>query len=241
MATINFNASEVEPSQEFQPLPEGKYEAVISDSDVKSTRNGSGRYVQLEFEVVSGEHKGRRVWGRYNIENPAASADPCRRVPRSHEKAQTEAPPEGEHPPRRKTERNAAAAAAAAQDGAEGMQVTLALPWPPSVNHYYRHVGPRVFISKDGRRFREAVKAVARRAGCPRLEGPVTMKGRFHPPDRRRRDLDNVGGKAFIDALQCAGLFTDDCQIKRISLEMLEPVENGLCVIELENIDNGES
>ena len=36
MATINFNASEVEPSQEFQPLPEGKYEAVISDSDVKS-------------------------------------------------------------------------------------------------------------------------------------------------------------------------------------------------------------
>jgi len=69
MATINFNASEVEPSQEFQPLPEGKYEAVISDSDVKSTRNGSGRYVQLEFEVVSGEHRGRKIWGRYNIEN----------------------------------------------------------------------------------------------------------------------------------------------------------------------------
>ena len=74
MATINFNANEVEPSQEFQPLPEGKYEAVISDSDVKSTRNGSGRYVQLEFEVVSGEHKGRKVWGRYNIENPSADA-----------------------------------------------------------------------------------------------------------------------------------------------------------------------
>ena len=74
MATINFNASEVEPSQEFQPLPEGKYEAVIADSDVKQTRNGSGRYVQLEFEVVSGEHKGRKVWGRYNIENPNADA-----------------------------------------------------------------------------------------------------------------------------------------------------------------------
>ena len=74
MATINFNASEVEPSQEFQPLPEGKYEAVIADSDVRTTRNGSGRYVQLEFEVVSGEHKGRKVWGRYNIENPNADA-----------------------------------------------------------------------------------------------------------------------------------------------------------------------
>lgn len=74
MASINFNAAEVEPSQEFQILPEGKYEAVISDSDVKSTRNGSGRYVQLEFEVVSGEHRGRRIWGRYNIENPSADA-----------------------------------------------------------------------------------------------------------------------------------------------------------------------
>ena len=74
MATINFNASEVEPSREFQPLPEGKYEVVIADSDVKSTRNGSGRYVQLEFEVVSGEYKGRKVWGRYNIENPSADA-----------------------------------------------------------------------------------------------------------------------------------------------------------------------
>ena len=118
------------------------------------------------------------------------------------------------------------------------MEATLTLPWPPSVNHYYRHVGPRVLISKDGRRYREAVEAVARRAGNPRLEGPVAMKGRFHPPDRMRRDLDNIGGKALIDALQGAGLFTDDCQIKRISLEMLEPVDNGLCIIELENIDN---
>ena len=69
MATINFNVSEVAPAEEFKPLPEGKYEAVISDSDVKATRAGNGSYIQLEFEVVSGEHKGRRLWGRYNVEN----------------------------------------------------------------------------------------------------------------------------------------------------------------------------
>lgn len=74
MATINFNAAEVEPSQEFQILPEGKYEAVIAASDVKETRSGSGKYVQIEFEVVSGEHRGRKIWGRYNIENPSADA-----------------------------------------------------------------------------------------------------------------------------------------------------------------------
>ena len=74
MASINFNAAEVEPSQEFQILPEGKYEAVIADSDVKETRSGSGKYVQIEFEVVSGEHRGRKIWGRYNIENPNPDA-----------------------------------------------------------------------------------------------------------------------------------------------------------------------
>ena len=69
MATINFNVSEVAPAQEFKPLPEGKYEAVIFDSDVKPTRAGNGSYIQLEFKIVSGEHKGRRLWGRYNVEN----------------------------------------------------------------------------------------------------------------------------------------------------------------------------
>ena len=74
MASINFNAAEVEPSQDFQILPEGKYEAVIADSDVKEPRSGNGKYVQIEFEVVSGEHRGRRIWRRYNIENPNPDA-----------------------------------------------------------------------------------------------------------------------------------------------------------------------
>ena len=69
MATISFNVSDVTPAQEYKPLPEGKYEAVIADSDIKQCRSGNGCYIQLEFEVVSGEYKGRRLWGRYNIEN----------------------------------------------------------------------------------------------------------------------------------------------------------------------------
>lgn len=69
MAIINFNVSEIAPAREFKPLPEGSYEAVVIDSDIKETRAGNGRYIQLEFEVVSGEYLGRRLWGRYNIEN----------------------------------------------------------------------------------------------------------------------------------------------------------------------------
>ena len=61
--------------------------------------------------------------------------------------------------------------------------VSLTLPWPPSVNHYYRHVGPRVLISKDGRRYREAVAAIARRAAIPTFRVPVEVDIGLFPPD----------------------------------------------------------
>lgn len=74
MSTLNFNANEVEPSAGFDVIPAGKYNAVISDSEMKDTRSGTGRYLQLEFEIIDGEFKNRRLWARLNLENPNADA-----------------------------------------------------------------------------------------------------------------------------------------------------------------------
>ena len=74
MAILNFNANEVEPSKEFDPIPAGKYIAVITDSEMKDTRAGTGRYLQLEFEITDGEYTGRKLWSRLNIENQNAEA-----------------------------------------------------------------------------------------------------------------------------------------------------------------------
>ena len=74
MAILNFNANEVEPSKPFDPIPAGKYVAVITDSEMKETRAGTGRYLQLEFEVTDGEYAGRKLWSRLNIENQNAEA-----------------------------------------------------------------------------------------------------------------------------------------------------------------------
>ena len=74
MATLNFNANEVEPSKAFDPIPAGKYIAVITDSEMKETRAGTGRYPQLEFEITDGEYAGRKLWSRLNIENQNAEA-----------------------------------------------------------------------------------------------------------------------------------------------------------------------
>lgn len=74
MATLNFNANEVEPSKGIDPIPAGKYNAVIIESEMKSTKNGNGQYLELMFEVIDGEYKGRKVWSRLNLDNPNAQA-----------------------------------------------------------------------------------------------------------------------------------------------------------------------
>jgi len=38
--------------------------------------------------------------------------------------------------------------------------IDVDLPYPPSINHYWRRVGPRTLISREGRRFREHVMAI---------------------------------------------------------------------------------
>lgn len=70
MATLNnFDANQVDPSVALDPLPAGKYLAVISESELKPTKTGGGKYLQLTFQIIDGEFKGRLVWARLNLEN----------------------------------------------------------------------------------------------------------------------------------------------------------------------------
>src|SRR5690606_14954828 len=75
MALIgHFDATNVAPSEDFSPIPVGEYSAHIVDSDVKPTKNNTGHYAELEFEVTAGEFKGRKVWARLNLDNPNPKA-----------------------------------------------------------------------------------------------------------------------------------------------------------------------
>ena len=71
MADLNgFDARTVEPTADFEPIPAGKYLAAITASQMKPTKNGNGSYLELEFAVLEGDCKGRKLWARLNLNNP---------------------------------------------------------------------------------------------------------------------------------------------------------------------------
>ncbi len=91
------------------------------------------------------------------------------------------------------------------------------LPFPPSINHYYRRVGPRTLISREGRAFRKTVISNLRHQQIQTLDGRLLVTITVFPPDRRRRDLDNLL-KSTLDALQHAGVYKDDSQIDSLEI-----------------------
>ncbi len=75
MANLNgFDAGAVDPNFAFDPVPAGKYTAVITASEMKPTKKGTGQYLELTFQIIEGEHKGRNLWARLNLDNPDATA-----------------------------------------------------------------------------------------------------------------------------------------------------------------------
>lgn len=98
------------------------------------------------------------------------------------------------------------------------MTILLTLPWPPSVNSYWRSFQGRVLIAASGRRYRMDVELVMRMSGHRGVgPSPVCVDIQAWFPDLRRRDIDNVL-KAPLDALTTAGMWDDDSQIVALSI-----------------------
>ena len=69
LSAYNFNAEEVEPSSSFDPIPAGWYQAIISNSEMKATRDGYGEYLSLTLQIIDGQYENRLVFARLNLKN----------------------------------------------------------------------------------------------------------------------------------------------------------------------------
>lgn len=75
MATINFNAANVKPQDDFSPIPAGQYIAQVTESEIKPTKNGTGQMLTLRWAILDGACKGRLVFDRINIANQNPQAE----------------------------------------------------------------------------------------------------------------------------------------------------------------------
>ena len=94
------------------------------------------------------------------------------------------------------------------------------MPWPPSVNGYWRAFKGRQIISKRGRDYRK--QAVARmkelNLSGEMLKSNLSVSLVLNPPTLRRYDVDNFN-KGLFDAMSEAKFWEDDEQVHRLTIK----------------------
>lgn len=123
-------------------------------------------------------------------------------------------------------------------------EIKITLPWPPSMNTYWRHItkGPlagRSLISERGRLYRKTVidQCAAEGLSNTRMGGRLSVTLLAFPPDRRKRDLDNLP-KGLLDALKHAGVYEDDGQIDELVIRRCSVVQDGGVRVEIRRLLN---
>lgn len=75
MARLNFDARTVTPDTGGgDPVPAGWYNVAVEASDMKPTNDGTGAFLETRYTILDGAHKGRKLFGRFNLRNASEKA-----------------------------------------------------------------------------------------------------------------------------------------------------------------------
>jgi hypothetical protein len=69
MASLNFNAEGIDTTNTFDAIPAGDYEAMVTHSEMRKTKDMTGEYLELTLEIQAGQYQGRKLWDRLNLAN----------------------------------------------------------------------------------------------------------------------------------------------------------------------------
>jgi hypothetical protein len=64
----------------FEPLPEGWYNAAITGAEIKATKAGDGKFIAVKYTVTGPTHQGRVVFGNLNVKNASTKAEEIGRM-----------------------------------------------------------------------------------------------------------------------------------------------------------------
>lgn len=104
--------------------------------------------------------------------------------------------------------------------------ITYTFNYPPSVNHYWNERVRKIkgkfrVVKTKGQKGHDYMKHVA--LVC---NNHMTLSGRIkvailaYPPDKRKRDIDNIV-KPVLDAMEQAGVYENDSQIDELLVKRM--------------------
>lgn len=71
-----FDVSELPQSDNnYELVPAGWYNAIITKAEIKSTKSGTGQYIAIRYDITGPSHQGRVCFGNLNIKNPNTVAE----------------------------------------------------------------------------------------------------------------------------------------------------------------------
>lgn len=73
MSDFDFNVNEAK-SDQFELLPPGKYVLIVDETEVKSTKDNTGKYIKLKLRVIEGHGENRILFHNLNFQNKSEKA-----------------------------------------------------------------------------------------------------------------------------------------------------------------------
>ena len=65
-----FDPSQHGDMNDRSPIPAGDYTCYLESFERKQNSKRTGYFLSITFQVVDGEHKGRKLWSNLNLDNP---------------------------------------------------------------------------------------------------------------------------------------------------------------------------
>lgn len=73
---FEFNVDSLPVSESsYEPIPAGWYTASIKNAEIRQTKNGTGQYIAVRYDIQGPSHSGRVIFGNINIKNANPKAE----------------------------------------------------------------------------------------------------------------------------------------------------------------------
>lgn len=72
--TRAISAVKLEEIDNYDPIPAGTYNAKITKVEVKDTKAGTGKYLNVSLQITGPSYQGRMVFDIINVQNPSQTA-----------------------------------------------------------------------------------------------------------------------------------------------------------------------